>query len=109
MANLDEFKSFIKTIPDIRNEVLNGRYTWQQLYEIYTLYGKDDVVFKGYVNHKNSNEGLDLQKIMLILKNLDLDALSRSLDGISKLLNVVIGLSDKTDHDVTSFYKGDKS
>ncbi len=109
MANLDEFKSFIKTIPDIRNEVLNGRYTWQQLYEIYTLYGKDDVVFKGYKNHKNLSEGLDLQKIMLIIKNLDLDALSRSLDGISKLLNVVIGLSEKSDSDKTSFYKGDNS
>lgn len=31
---MDEFKEFLKTIPSIKQDVLNGRYTWQQLYEI---------------------------------------------------------------------------
>ena len=36
---IDDFKSFIRTIPSIKDEVVKGRYTWQQLYEFYVLYG----------------------------------------------------------------------
>lgn len=42
MDNLDEFKAFLKTIPSIKEDVLNHRYTWQQIYEIYTMYGEND-------------------------------------------------------------------
>ena len=34
---IDDFKAFVKTIPAIREEVVNGHYTWQQLYEFYVL------------------------------------------------------------------------
>mgnify|MGYP002588980980 CR=1 FL=1 len=35
---MDEFKEFLKTVPSVKQDVLNGRYTWQQLYEIYVMY-----------------------------------------------------------------------
>ena len=37
MDNLKEFKAFLKTIPSIKEDVLNHRYTWQEIYEIYTM------------------------------------------------------------------------
>ncbi|WP_041138624.1 spore coat protein YlbD [Beduini massiliensis] len=105
MANLDEFKQFVRTIPGIRNEVLDGHYTWQQLYEIYTIYGEKDKVFERYVNEtKEKDQSLDLSKLMFILKNIDLDAVSRSLDGVQKLLNIVVKMNDK-ETDENSFYK----
>lgn len=45
MDNLKEFKAFLKTIPSIKEDVLNHRYTWQEIYEIYTMYGEDDHFF----------------------------------------------------------------
>lgn len=104
MATLDEFKQFVKTIPGVRQEVLDGHYTWQQLYEIYSLYGKNDEVFKPYLHSVKLNDTFDMQKIMFILKNLDLEAVGKSLDGVQKLLNIVIGLSSK-DNQGDSFYK----
>ncbi len=105
MANLDEFKQFVRTIPGIRNEVLDGHYTWQQLYEIYTIYGEKDKVFERYVNEtKEKDQSLDLSKLMFILKNIDLDAVSRSLDGVQKILNIVVKMNDKGS-DEESFYK----
>lgn len=104
MATLDEFKQFVKTIPGVRQEVLDGHYTWQQLYEIYSLYGKNDEVFKPYLQSVKLNDTFDMQKIMFILKNLDLEAVGKSLDGVQKLLNIVIGLSSK-DNQGDSFYK----
>lgn len=105
MDNLDEFKQFIKTIPNIKNEVLNGKYTWQQIYEIYCLYGKEDELFKSYRTTKNENEGLDLNKILYIIKNIDLQALEKSLDGLQKILNIVVSMSEKNDTHSSSFYK----
>lgn len=52
---MDEFKEFLKTIPSIKQDVLNGRYTWQQLYEIFVMYGKDD---KFWLPYKTGNSGL---------------------------------------------------
>ena len=51
---MDEFKEFLKTIPSIKQDVLNGRYTWQQLYEIFVMYGKDD---KFWLPYKTGNSG----------------------------------------------------
>lgn len=81
---IDDFKSFVKTIPAIREEVVKGRYTWQQLYEFYVLYGEEDQMWEPYKKTKT-----DLTGILDILKNVDLDALSKSFDGLQKILDLV--------------------
>lgn len=81
---IDEFKAFVKTIPAIREEVVKGHYTWQQLYEFYVLYGEDDKMWEPYKKNKN-----DFTAILDILKNVDLDALSKSFEGLQKILDIV--------------------
>lgn len=81
---IDDFKAFVKTIPSIREEVVKGRYTWQQLYEFYVLYGEDDKMWEPYKKGK-----ADLTGILDILKNVDLDALSKSFEGIQKILDLM--------------------
>ena len=81
---IDDFKAFVKTIPAIREEVVKGRYTWQQLYEFYVLYGEDD---KMWEPHKHNST--DLTGLLDILKNVDLDALSKSFEGLQKILDLV--------------------
>ena len=66
MDNLKEFKAFLKTIPSIKEDVLNHRYTWQE----------------------NMN-------VLEIIKNVDLEALSSSLQSIEKVLGIVSNLLDK--------------
>lgn len=88
MEKLDEFKEFIKTIPNIKQDVLDGRYTWQQLYEIYVMYGKDDKFWQVYKN----NSSIDF---MDIIKNIDVNALTSSLNAIEKLLQMASGLLSK--------------
>ena len=87
MDNLKEFKAFLKTIPSIKEDVLNHRYTWQEIYEIYTMYGEDDHFFKPYKEHPLEN--------MNVFKNVDLEALSSSLQSIEKVLGIVSNLLDK--------------
>ena len=82
---IDDFKAFVKTIPAIREEVVKGRYTWQQLYEFYVLYGEDDKMWEPYKHNRT-----DLTGLLDILKNVDLDALSKSFEGLQKILDLVI-------------------
>ena len=81
---IDDFKAFVKTIPAIREEVVKGRYTWQQLYEFYVLYGGDDKMWEPYKHNRT-----DLTGLLDILKNVDLDALSKSFEGLQKILDLV--------------------
>ena len=36
----EKFKNFVKLNPKLIDAVKNGNKTWQELYEIYTLYGE---------------------------------------------------------------------
>ena len=92
MDNLKEFKAFLKTIPSIKEDVLNHRYTWQEIYEIYTMYGEDDHFFRPYKEHPIEN-----MNVLEIIKNVDLEALSSSLQSIEKVLGIVSNLSEKYD------------
>lgn len=83
---IENFKAFVRTIPSIRDEVVSGRYTWQQLYEFYVLYGEDDKMWEPY---KKST--VDLSGLIDVIKNVDLDALSKSFEGIQKVLDLVSG------------------
>ena len=87
---IENFKAFVITIPSIKEEVVKGRYTWQQLYEFYVLYGEDDKMWEPY--RKNT---VDLSGILDIVKNVDLDALSRSFEGIQKILDLMSGFVGK--------------
>ncbi|MEG0277443.1 MAG: spore coat protein YlbD [Coprobacillus sp.] len=89
---IDNFKAFVRTIPTIKDEVANGRYTWQQLYELYVLYGESDKMWEPYRKSQ-----LDLNGILNVVKNVDLDALSKSFDGIQKILDLVGGFVVKED------------
>lgn len=90
MDNLKEFKAFLKTIPSIKEDVLNHRYTWQEIYEIYTMYGENDNFFKPYKEHPT-----EYMNVLEIIKNIDLDALSSSLQSMEKVLEIVSNLLDK--------------
>ena len=46
MASFEEFKSFIKDKPYLKDKVKKGKTSWQDLFERYDLYGEDDEIFK---------------------------------------------------------------
>lgn len=94
MDNLNEFKAFLKTIPGIKKDVISKKYTWQQIYEIYTMYGENDDFFKPYKTHQ-----IDINDVLEIIKNVDLDTLSSSLQSIEKILNIVSTLIVKNKDD----------
>ena len=47
-SQLDEFKSFVRKYPGLKNDVRSGKSTWQSIYEEWYLYGEDDSQWEKY-------------------------------------------------------------
>ena len=48
MDKKEEFKKFVKKNPDFADYVRNKTATWQELYELWDMYGEDESVFSKY-------------------------------------------------------------
>ena len=44
----ETFKSFVRLHPELADKVVRGTVSWQQLYEIYELYGNNSSVWNTY-------------------------------------------------------------
>ena len=47
-SQLDEFTSFVRKYPGLKNDVRSGKATWQSIYEEWYLYGEDDSQWEKY-------------------------------------------------------------
>lgn len=90
MSKKEEFKEFAKNHRNLIDYVNSGETTWQQLYEIYDIYGEDDEVWKKYPS-KNKKEA----SIMESLKSIDVDALKGHIDNAQKAIDVISELTKK--------------
>ena len=83
----EEFKTFVKGKPELASYVLNGRYSWQQFYEIWDLYGEDHNIWQDYSGNPTSTSKLD--------NNLTNDRVNPSSDFTS--FNDIFDLAKKVD------------
>lgn len=98
MESVDAFKAFVKTMPEAANAVHEGRYTWQQLYEMYALYGEDHEVWDVFKKKKTNDSAanlVDLNVLTQLVKNIDMNALVSGMQGLEKVLGIVATLFDK--------------
>ena len=57
MDRKEEFKSFVRKYPSFAEYVQNNNTTWQQLYELWDMYGDDDNVFSKYKSVSTNDFG----------------------------------------------------
>ena len=98
MNKLEEFKEFAKTKPFLKTYVEIGKYTWQDLFERYDIYGPDDDVFKeelekektnGEEETKTSEKKEGLGSILDAISWFDADKISEGLNGMKKILGIL--------------------
>lgn len=94
-AKLDEFKEFVKKHPLLRQKVINGEKTWQQLYEDYVILGSSafEEGEKEEPVKKNSVGTEDLIKtVMGYVKKIDPDQITKTVTSIQKVIELIGGL-----------------
>ena len=85
MSKLDNFKKFISNHPEFVDYVRNNDTSWQNLYELYDLYGEKEDVWKKYMKEDQIN----IKGLFNTLKNINLDSLEENITSIQKAVGLV--------------------
>lgn len=101
----ESFKSFARNNPELANTVLENKASWQQLYELYEIYGEQSNVWNKYIN-KSSSSQTSLKDIIDTLKNLDLNTFQEGINNIQKTIGIIqsLGLGN-TKYEPKPLYK----
>ena len=98
MDKKEEFKSFVRNYPTFAEYVQNKTTTWQELYELWDMYGYDDKVFSKYKTTSTN----DLSNIVSSIKNINMDNVKKNLNSIEKGIKLLQDFIKK--EDVTPTY-----
>ena len=92
MDRKSEFKEFVKKYPSFASFVQNKNTTWQELYELWDMYGDDDKVFSRY-----KTVGTDLNNVINGIKNINMDSVKKNLNSIEKGIKLLQDFVKKED------------
>mgnify|MGYP004459007041 CR=1 FL=1 len=92
----EDFKNFVKQNPKMAEHVRNGETTWQNLYELYDLYGEKEEVWKPYIGTKpEKKESVSSFKDVLTwLKTVDYSAIEENINSVQRVIGVLQDLGD---------------
>lgn len=100
MDKKEEFKEFIKSKPELVDYVKRKEYTWQDFYEVYDIYGKDESVWEKYKEKKIDSESDDrknasITELTNLVKNINIDNVQKYINNAQKAINVISELTTK--------------
>ncbi len=93
----EDFKLFVRENKDLVDYVRGGG-SWQELYEVYSLYGSDSDVWNKYrTNNKGvTNNNYKLRDLMDMVKDIDLEKVRNGIDSIQKTISMIQDLGVKS-------------
>jgi len=103
-----EFKDFVKRNPSLINFVRSGEATWQNFYEMFTLYGEDNEVWDPYIKNELTNtvpSSFGVGDIMKLIKGIDLENFRKGVEGLSKGIGIIQDLFIKDEVTKSDTYK----
>lgn len=97
MSKIDEFKKFVRLHPEFIEQVNANKVSWQNLFELYDMYGEDNNIWDRYTNTNNNisssnNKNSTWSDIMNIAKNMDVNKVQEGIVSIQKALGLVSDL-----------------
>ena len=94
------FKEFVSKNPEFIKSVKEGKTTWQELYELYDLYGENDKVWETYKEKKEDEiTSSSVKNIISNLKNINLDTLEENISSLRKAVGFLEDLALTTKKD----------
>lgn len=95
-SRMNEFRAFVNKYPKLRDEVRNGKKTWQNIYEEWVLFGEEN--FGNYKDEDiqnikkavaNSNLNLDsVKNVINYIKKINPDDLNKTLNTVQKVIQI---------------------
>lgn len=99
----ETFKEFARSHPELASQVMNGKTSWQRLYELFEIYGENNQVWNEYIPTRNistsdtstyTSPASTFKDFFNTFKNLDLDSVQKGVANIQKTIGLLqdIGL-----------------
>lgn len=98
MNKKEDFKKFVSTHPSLVNVVRDKRHTWQDLFEVYDLYGDDESLWNNYLSNpdislKEADVPKDkvgsLAELSRLFKNVNIENVQKYIDTAQKAIGVI--------------------
>ena len=97
MSKKDDFKSFVSKHPTLLSLVSNKKKNWQDLFEVYDLYGENEEYWNRYINELNNNAinntSGSLKELTNIFKNINIENVQKYIDTAQKAIGVITELT----------------
>ncbi|WP_062197744.1 spore coat protein YlbD [Massilibacterium senegalense] len=88
--SVEEFRDFVKRHPKLREEVLNGKKSWQEIYEDWVILGEDNSRFEPY----KAQQREWIQQMVGMWKNVNFEEVQNHLSQLDKTLSQLQQLFD---------------
>ena len=93
---LDDFKKFVKDNSFLIGYIRRGKKSWQEIYEIYDLYGEDEEAWSKFLeedeidsaNVSSSSKGGYLEELIRMAKNVDMNKVQEGISSLQKTLGL---------------------
>ena len=110
--SIDNFKEFVKNNSYLINYTKTGQKTWQDLYEIYDLYGEDTEAWNKYLKEDTStratttttNKPNYIEEVVKMAKNIDMDKVQEGITSLQKTLGLFGDLFTSKNNSSTKEY-----
>ena len=94
--SIDNFKEFVRNNNYLIGYIKRGKKSWQDLYELYDLYGEDENAWREFLkedyinkskisNNKSSNY---IEEMVRMAKNIDVDKVQEGITSLQKTLGL---------------------
>ena len=94
---MDQFKEFVASHPLLKFEVRDGKRTWQNIFEEWTLYGEEP--FSKYIEKDTRIESVEGQEtirtIVNYIKKINPDSITKTLNNAQKIMSIIQGFQGK--------------
>lgn len=100
----EDFKKFVKANPKLINYVKEKNSSWQDLYEIYALYGEDEKIWEKYII--DSSKGVD--ELIKMIKKVNLESVKNTIDSLQKAISILQSLNTNNPNDYEQYVANTK-
>lgn len=102
MNKLDDFKDFVKNNNYLVSYVRDNKKTWQELYELYDIYGDDKNIWDNYLkeaNNESTRNSKTINDLLDMAKNVDVDKVQNGITSLQKAISLLgdLFVTNKTD------------
>ncbi len=109
MNKKEAFKNFVVKHPNLVNVVKNKTHSWQDLFEVYDLYGEDENLWNKYLSNSEINtsatddKSSSIESLTRLFKNVNIDNVQKYIDTAQKAIGVIQELTgSKSASDILS-------